>query len=723
MLSFLSKFWPDAKSRKRNLSASGLGLLCLWSGFAAAAGAVDQPVRHELRIQIDPAAGQLAVIDRIHLPAGSAAPLEFLLADTLEVTAEGATLQALEGVGAGRFRGYRLQVPALPAEVVLRYRGTVAAGTADPEHGMPTAVLGPEGVILNRASGWYPQFGNRPVSFRMAVELPPGWNAVSQGQRGTDGAAVLWETAAPQDDIYLLAGPYRRYAAAHGGRELEVYLLADDPELAGRYLQVLAQYLDFYSALLGDYPYPKFAVVENRWETGYGMPSFTLLGSRVLRLPFILHSSLPHEVLHNWWGNGVYVEPVAGNWSEGLTAYLADHLIKEAQGQGAEYRRQALERYANFAAEGRDFAVREFRSRHSDASQAVGYGKTMMLFHMLRRELGDTAFRQALRDFWHEFRFRAASFDDLRGSVERTVGRPVEALSAAWLDQAGAPALVLEQVQAAPLAAGGYRLNLTARQRQDGPAYALRVPVVVQFADGVPAQRTELVFADREAQLQLQLPARPLRVDLDPGFDLFRLLDPTERPPTLGRLFGAAEQYLVVPTAVGAEERAAWQQLARAWAQRYGNVRILDDAELERLPPQAAVWLLGWDNLWLARVADRLQGKGQALLAAGIQVEGAVYDAPDHAVVLLDPDNGRAPLGFIGTAGLAQIQGLARKLPHYGSAGRLVFAAAGLANLRRDALPVSRSPLSRVLDGHDPGPPPAVDAPLAGLAGVVLRFD
>ena len=68
-----------------------------------------------------------------------------------------------------------------------------------------------------------------------------------------------------------------------------------------------------YEELLGPYPWSRFSVVENFWETGYGMPSFTLLGPKVIRFPFLLHSSFPHELLHNWWGNGVYLADDDGN--------------------------------------------------------------------------------------------------------------------------------------------------------------------------------------------------------------------------------------------------------------------------------------------------------------------------------------------------------------------------------------------------------------------------
>ena len=144
------------------------------------------------------------------------------------------------------------------------------------------------------------------------------------------------------------------------------------------------------------------------------MPSYTLLGPQVIRFPFILTSSYPHEILHNWWGNSVFVDYATGNWCEGLTAYMADHLIQEQRGQGEEYRRDTLQKYRSYVKDGRDFPLTEFRSRHSAATEAVGYGKTLMLFHMLRQRLGDDGFRQWAARFYRENRGKQASFSDIR---------------------------------------------------------------------------------------------------------------------------------------------------------------------------------------------------------------------------------------------------------------------------------------------------------------------
>ena len=83
----------------------------------------------------------------------------------------------------------------------------------------------------------------------------------------------------------------------------------------------------------------------------------------MLRLPFILATSLPHEVAHCWWGNGVLVDWARGNWCEGLTSYVADYLSRERESAeaGREYRFQALRNFAALAGGEEDFPLSRFR--------------------------------------------------------------------------------------------------------------------------------------------------------------------------------------------------------------------------------------------------------------------------------------------------------------------------------------------------------------------------
>ena len=104
--------------------------------------------------------------------------------------------------------------------------------------------------------------------------------------------------------------------------------------------------------------------------------------------------SLGHQVAHCWWGNGVLVDAHGGNWCEGLTTYLADYLYKEraSEAEAREYRLQILRNFTMLVTPERDFPLNIFRSRNNPVSQAIGYGKAAMVFHMLRRKLGEVPF-------------------------------------------------------------------------------------------------------------------------------------------------------------------------------------------------------------------------------------------------------------------------------------------------------------------------------------------
>jgi len=672
-------------------------------------------IEHQLTVQLDPQRQLLRVTDTLTLPPETRIPVRFWLGAGFTPRATGATLSRLDADPRGRFHAWPLQPEGGRRTITLEYGASIGDTPRSPDHGMPMAWLDASGVYLDGGAGWVPRFDGDALRFSMTIEGPTDWTWISQGQRSADG--TRWSSRTPLDDLYLLGGPFARETQTHGAISLETDLLQADPDLSRRYLTAMGGYIDFFSALVGPYPYPRFAVVENRWQTGYGMPGFTLLGSQVMRLPFILHTSLPHEILHNWWGNGVWIDARGGNWSEGLTAYLADHLIKEAAGGGAEYRRKLLERYTSFASEGRDIALREFRTRHSDATQAVGYGKMLMLYHMQRRRMGDAPFVRALRDLWSSRQFSAADMNTVLATLAGGVEAP--AFGPRWLDAPGAPQLSLAQVDALASEDGQTRLSIRIEQVQAGPAYPLDVPVFVKLADGRQLELS-LPFTDKRAQWSGSIAGTVLSVDADPFFDVFRRLDPAEQPASLARLFGAPTQYLILPTRADEAQRAAWDDFANAWQARFNNVRTLPDSAIDTLPTGAAFWVLGRQNLGLPDLRQRLADAGQMLEGDTLIVPGQRYAPATSAVVLLDPDNRRAPMGFIGAEAPADIAGLARKLPHYSTYGRLVFAAGSLERQVAETLPVTHSPLRRVLTAQDPGPPSDPRPPLAAQVDVPL---
>ncbi len=678
-------------------------LLLAWVS-PALAGDI-QVVHHEIEAKLLPQSGRLEVKDRLTLPYRSDS-FKFQLHAGLKpkVQQPGAKLTPGKQWMNGRVpvQSYRVELAAPSRSVTIGYSGTiqhplgkVSQGYADGRNTTP-GLISKQGVFLSISSYWFPVIDGALVKFDMRLNLPDGWSAISQGRQGKTSNS--WRMTRPQDDIYLIAGRYQVYQKKTSVAEAQVYLLDADPGLAKSYLDATEHYLSLYQELLGDYPYSKFALVENFWESGYGMPSFTLLGSRVIRLPFIIHSSYPHEILHNWWGNGVYVDYASGNWSEGLTSYLADHLIKEQRGKGADYRRNTLKNYASYVADEEDFPLKEFRSNHGQISQAVGYGKTLMFFHMLRQQLGDPAFIEGLRHFYRKNRFRSAGFEDLRVAFEAVSGVRLENEFKQWVSRTGAPALKLTQT-AVTRNNGGYRLTARLDQTQPGAPFQLQVPVFIQLeGEEWPRQQT-LAMSRKHLAIDLQLKSRPLRLSIDPRFDLFRQLDPSENPSTLGQLFGAKKLVIILPASDSAKMRNSYEQMARSWSHGQHNIETIWDNELDQLPKDRPIWVFGSSNRFSPLFRELLK-KDE-------------YNTRNQSVALTTkhPDQPKLTIGLLSIHAPEAMTGMARKLPHYGRYSYATFTGNDLKNQRKGEWRLSKSALTKDLTEGEKLPPMKIPLP------------
>jgi len=685
--------------------------------------------RHDLKVVLEPQAHHLQAEDRITIPGSAERRLRFSLHGGLHAVSAtpGVKVEQACETESHDQQGLDYYIAVLPAGITsftVRYAGVINHPPEQERSETRTfeitpGVISADGVFLAGASNWYPQFDDGNFHFSLEAQLPVGWEAVSQGARTRHaqdkaGAESRWESPEPQNQIYLVAGKLREYLRAAGKVEAQVFLRSPDDALAARYLDATVRYLALYEKLLGPYPYKKFALVENFWETGYGMPSFTLLGSQVIRFPFILNSSYPHEILHNWWGTGVFVDYESGNWSEGLTSYLADYLLQEQQGNGADYRRGVLQKYGDYVSTNQDFPAREFTSRHSSATEAVGYGKVMMFFHMLRRELGDETFLQGLRAFYRDQLFRRAGFVDLQAAFSKASGHDLAGLFEQWINRAGAPELRVSQVVARPVD-GGFRLRTVLEQSQDGPAYRLTVPLAVTIAGQPEAFETTVVMTGKRLTLDLPVAGRPLRLDVDPEFDLFRRLSRDETPPALSQPLGAEKTVIVLPGAASPAMQQQYRKVAESWAQQPGrNVIVFWDSELDRLPGGAAIWLFGWENRFAPQLAQQFASMGIILTDKDIRLGGTNYTRAEHSVVLTTrhPDDPMAALGWFAAVNEASVPGLARKLPHYGRYGYVVFNGDEPRNVGKGMGAALRSPLSVVVLQPEGG---EVDTPRAQL--------
>jgi len=499
---------------------------------------------------------------------------------------------------------------------------------------------------------WFPK-PEELAEYALSVTLPKGFLAVSEADavdisKNEKTETFRFQFNHPVDGLTLAAS--RNYVLTRDNYEdisLEAYFFAEDAHLADDYLAYTKKYLVMYEKMLTGYPYRRFVIAENLFPTGYSMPTYTLLGRAVVRLPFITRTSLGHEILHQWFGNSVYIDSSRGNWAEGITSYLADHHYADLEGKGAAYRKQILVNYDAYVNGSNKMPVADFSYRRNNAESAIGYGKSAMVFHSLRKMLGEKKFFDDLRDFLTTNRFRKASWNDIRKSFEKNSQTDLADYFSQSLERDDIPRLNVEEPE---LLVDRGRLTLNFVLDQGPKPYHLRVPVTIHTSNH-KTSRIAAVDKPREA-ISLVLDELPTRVVIDEEYDLMRELDPAESPAVLAKIMGKDKLLVVMPN----EQSGKYEPIIHSLGVKDATFEIPEKVTFNQIK-QHSVIISGYD----LPIVDMLFGR-QPVHQDGIRLH--VHENPynqNEAIILLHVKNDD------------EAKAVQRKLPHYGKYNKLVF--------------------------------------------------
>ncbi len=431
---------------------------------------------------------------------------------------------------------------AVPQRLIIHYHKVMP---------LSEGLIDSQGIALT--GDWYPRVES-PSLFHLEATVPIDFMAVSEAdsietQSGPGGHTVSFNFSRPLNFLHFIAGPYvvrkKDFAA---GKTLYTYFFKEDAALANSYLDKGVGYLRRYEKLIGPYPYKRFSIVENRLPTGYAMPTYTMLGQSVARLPFIVDTSLGHEILHSWFGNAIGVDYSQGNWCEGLTTYLADQAFAVDQNRGAEYRKGQLVKYANYVHDDLGGAICDFMGGEARpnptrrAERAVGYGKTAMVFNMLRQRVGDDVFFSALRHFYQQMVGRNANWQDIEASFKAVGAEDLDGFFEQWLNRRDVPdikaeKIVLEEVD------GKLLLKFTLVQETEQP-YDLDIPIVIENSGAKLRQIVHIT--ENKKDVEISLAQYPRQLVIDPDYDLMRRLGDDEMPNVWSCYEGSSKKLAVV---------------------------------------------------------------------------------------------------------------------------------------------------------------------------------
>ncbi len=240
------------------------------------------------------------------------------------------------------------------------------------------------------------------------------------------------------------------------GKSVDVFSYSNDQPGGSwhRSTGFIKRAVHFYSHFIGEYPYPVVQAVEgpqNSNSGGMEYPMITLITMRNADRES-LDAVIAHEVGHNWFYGILATNERTWPWmDEGLnTFYELRYEITYYRNVGfipgayktlmtAGSDEEAVDRYFDLMVlQTANYPINTPADSFSNSGQygLVVYQKAAVWLNMVKSELGWNRFDKAMRDYYHQWRFRHPGPDDFQKALEASGGISL-AVYFAMLNQSG----------------------------------------------------------------------------------------------------------------------------------------------------------------------------------------------------------------------------------------------------------------------------------------------
>ncbi len=199
-----------------------------------------------------------------------------------------------------------------------------------------------------------------------------------------------------------------------------------------------------FSRLVGPFPYEKLAHLQSSTRYG-GMENASEIfyADGAFRRGTMNDELIAHETAHQWFGDAVTERQWPHVWlSEGFATYFSALWVREARGDSAFRTRMRAIRSTvlrDSVSVTRRPVIDTIETTLIQLLNRNSYEKGGFVLHMLREQVGDSAFFRALRAYYAEHRNSTALTADLQAAMEKTSGQKLDWFFDQWLRRPGYP--------------------------------------------------------------------------------------------------------------------------------------------------------------------------------------------------------------------------------------------------------------------------------------------
>ena len=395
---------------------------------------------------------------------------------------------------------------------------------------------------------WFPCFDypGQLATSEIKVRVPKQLIAISNGelisveeQKSDKIYHWVQKEVHPTYLMTLAVGDFAEIQDNWQGKPVTYYVTKDRQADARRSMGKTPQMIEFFSNIFGyAYPYPKYAqvCVADFIFGGMENTSTTLLTDRCLLDERAAlddqrtESLVAHELAHQWFGDLLVIKHWSHAWlKEGMATYSEVLWTDREYGaDAAAYYR--LNEARSYLSEDKNRYRRPIVTHvYRDAIELYDrhlYEKAGCVYHMIRAELGDELFFQAIATFVQDHAHKTIETIDLLRAIEKATGRNLLFLFDQYVYRGGHP----DYQVAYSWDSDNSFAKVTVTQTQvknskkdanaDKELFDLKIPIAFGYQDekdGIKLTNFTVRIHEREQSFYFPLPEKPLFISFDAG--------------------------------------------------------------------------------------------------------------------------------------------------------------------------------------------------------------
>ena len=535
--------------------------------------------------------------------------------------------------------------PGAKVTLTFTYAGPLANEENSPVPGVRAAAITRDGAFLLLPARWFPLTNypsnrytatfrlNVPDVFAVAGTGKAAAPTPTPGRNSVEGNRLIYTFQCDSPAPYgtFVAGNLQLNPKQAEGINVNVYAPREASGDAQKFADDVARSAIVFSDMFGPLPRPDFTLAQLPDGTlrDFAGPGLLLLSKRIWD-PRASDRTIARLVASQWWGNAVLPATRGDVWiSDGLARY-SEALYAE-QNAGKEAGLKAVDEFAVGALmfeEAAPIAQAARLAPNSADYRSVVMNKGAMIFHMVRAQMGDVAFKSLLHDFYFKYAEGSATIENFEALAEQhaqasaKAGQPppdLRSFFAQWLNSTGVPDFTIEYV--VYRTHQGFRVVGKIKQ----PLDTFHMPVDLRIeTEGNPETKTiDVIGTESEFTVETFGRPRPGGIKIDPNNVILKGSSTLRARAAIARGEELAEQGRYYD-AIGQYQRALSIQPARPLANfRMGeaffyqkNYQAAANAfrdALQTVPEASEKWTEVWSHVYLGKIFDLLGQRARAV--------------------------------------------------------------------------------------------------------------